>query len=248
MTPGAGAGYALQFDGINDLVELNYTAYIFGVNSGWQNTKTVSLWVRPTGTATVCPYSSVATCSAIFGDRPRWWGISRGVIGGLDRIWVWNTDGSPNSYIDTFGVSYTPGEWVHISIVHNNGVIRVYKNGAEVGAFASGTTQQPNTGAYPKLHLGGIINSSTAKWLFEGQIDEVSLWSVARTQAEIQQGMLSTLSGAEFGLAAYYRMSNGSGTVLTDDSVYFWDGLLYDGARGVPPNGAPPLWITPGPF
>lgn len=245
QTPPSG-GYALQFDGNNDFVQLNKTALMMG--PGWQDTKTVSLWVLPTGSAPACQNNSVAFCDAIFGDRPRWWGIARGVIMGTDRIWVFNTDNSPGSFMDTIAVSYTPGEWVHIALVHQNGVMHVYKNGVEVGAVASGTTVQPNTGAQPVLHLGGIINNTSRVWTFQGQLDEVQIWSIARSAAQIQQVLFQPLVGNESGLAAYYRMSNGSGTILTDDSVNSWDGTLLDGANGVPPDGSPPKWVSPGVF
>jgi hypothetical protein len=55
--------------------------------------------------------------------------------------------------------------------------------------------------------------------------------------------MFQPLSGTESGLAAYYQMSDGAGTTLTDDSNNNWQGTLFDGARGVPPDGQPPLWV-----
>ena len=233
--------YALRFDGTNDLVELPATQDILG--TGWQSTKTVSFWMKPTGQAKVCANSSVGFCDAVFGDRPRWWGVSRGVINGNDRIWVFNSDGSPTTPADILSFTYTPGEWLHLSIVHGGGVLRVYKNGVEIASTLSGPTQQPNTGALPKLQLGGIINNTSRVWTFEGELDEVSLWNVARSAAEIQQDMFHALSGSEPGLRAYYAMSNGAGTTLTDDSSFAWDGILRDGVNGVPPNGNPPLWV-----
>ena len=41
---------------------------------------------------------------------------------------------------------------------------------------------------------------------FQGKIDEVRMWSVARTQDEIQANMNKTLVGNETGLVAYYPM------------------------------------------
>ncbi len=66
------AGYALEFDGSNDYVRFASTIEMFP--SGWQETKTVSLWVRPDGPGAVC--IEVAHCDHIFGDFPRWWGIA----------------------------------------------------------------------------------------------------------------------------------------------------------------------------
>jgi len=241
-----GTDFALSFDGNNDFVELAETAYI--MDSGWEGRKTISLWVRPNGSGTECAYNDVANCDSIFGDRPRWWGITRGIRDGVDRIWIWNADASSNSFIDMIGIEYTPDEWVHIAFVHENGVIIAYKNGVVVGSMLSGNTLQPYTGGLPVLNIGGVINSTSANVTFDGEIDEVKIWSVARTEAQIQDGMYQILTGSEPGLSAYYRMSNGSGLILTDDSINSWNGTLYDGARGVPPDGSPPQWVTPGPF
>lgn len=239
--PSGNAGFALAFDGNNDFVELAETSAMLGM--GWENTKSVEFWVLPQGPTPLCAHQDPAWCDAVFGDRARWWGVSRGELFGLDRLWVWNTDGSAGSYADMIGIPYTSGEWVHIALVHADGVLRAYKNGVEVGVSASGTTMQPNTGAQPVLHLGGIINTSTRNWTFQGQMDEVRLWNYARTPTEIQAGMLQTLTGTETGLRAYYQMSDGAGLVLTDDSTFSWNGLLYDGARGVPPDGLYPQWV-----
>jgi hypothetical protein len=240
------AGFALAFDGLNDFVELAETSYILG--SGWENTKTVNLWVKPTGIGTTCLYNDPAWCDAIFGDRPRWWGISRGVMDGKDRLWVWNYDGSPGSPIDIIDISYEPDEWVHISLVHGAGKLQVYQHGELVGEVESGATQQPNTGALPILHLGGIINSAERNWTFEGEIDEVRLWSRALSAEEILTDLYRILSGDEDGLAAYYQMSDGEGLVLTDDSQNNWNGTLRDGIGEVPPNDQPPAWVISGAF
>ena len=241
LPPGS-AGYALQFDGNNDYVRLAEAANILG--PGWQSTKTVELWVRPEGPAPVCQFPNPAWCDNILGDRPRWWGISRGVINGLDRLWVFNTDGSA----DQIAIEYTPNEWVHIALVHSNGIMRVYKNGIEAGSIASGATQQPNTGALPVLQIGGVINNASRNWTFQGQVDEVRLWNTARSAADLAAYRLQELVGDEAGLMAYYKMSDGSGLTLTDDSIYNWNGTLQDGGGIVPPDGQYPLWLLSGAF
>jgi len=240
----ADTDWALQFDGSTDFVVLNTTENIIG--SGWETTKSVSLWVKPTGPVPLCPNVDPGSCDLIFGDRPRWWGIARGVIFGEDRIWIFNSDLSTLTPYDKIGVPYTPGEWVHIALVHSNGMLHAYKNGVEVGSVASGTTQQPSNNARPVLHIGGVINNSARNWTYSGLVDAVKVWKIGMTASQVQQDMNQVLSGAEPDLEAYYRMSNGSGLILTDDSISTWDGTLYDGGNGVPPDGSPPLWITPG--
>ncbi len=114
----ADAGYALAFDGINDTVKLGHAAEMMA--STWTTTKTIEVWVKPEGPSPICIYGSAESCDYIFGDKPEWWGISRGIINGQDRIWVFNWDGTP----DRVGATYTPGEWVHITLVHGGGILK----------------------------------------------------------------------------------------------------------------------------
>jgi hypothetical protein len=238
--------YALSFVGSQDHVRLTTTANIMGA-APWTTTKTVSMWIRPLGNYSCTPtFPAVGRCDAVFGDAPRWWGISRGVHeNNPDRIWVWNWDGNA----DVVGIPYTVGEWMHVTMVHDGGRLRGYKNGVLIGDVPSGATVQPNTGAPPTLYFGGLVESSTP-YFFEGQIDEVQIWSVARTAEEIRRDMYRPLSGSEPGLRAYYRMTNGSGLTVTDDSGNGWPGELRDSwsPTQFPPNGTFPQWIASGAF
>ena len=141
---------------------------------------------------------------------------------------------------------YAVDEWVHIAFVHVGGTLSAYRNGVLVASVPSGPTQQPVTGALPVLHLGGIINSTTRNWSFGGEIDEVQIWNTARTEAQIQQDMTEPVAVIDDRLAAYYRMSDGSGMWLTDDSLHGWVGTLTDGGP-VPPDG-PIQWVMSGAF
>jgi len=230
-----GAGSALRFDGATDYVVLAGTMEMMG--PGWEDEKTISLWVRPLGQAEAC--TDFGNCDAVFGDRPCWWGISRGVIGGEDKIWIWNYDDN----FDVVAVDYMPEQWVHIAMVHSGGVSRGFKDGVEVGSAPSGTTVQPSTGALPILHLGGMIVSASREYTCHAEIDEVAIWDTGRSAGQIAKDVYSLLEGNEENLAAYYRMSDGWGTQLTDDSVNHWDGTLEDGGYGVVPNGQRPLWV-----
>jgi hypothetical protein len=232
------AQWALEFDGLDDFVRLAETELMFG-GPGWAATKTVSLWVKPLGNGE-CLHPDVGWCDHVFGDRPRWWGISHGPIHGENRLWVWNRDADG---IDTIGIPYVPGEWVHVTLVHSGGELRAYRNGRAAGSRASGDTAQPETGAHPVLHLGGVIIGDGRMWTFQGQLDEVQLWSTALTPAEVQATMQQTVPRGTPDLAAYYQMSDGAGLTLTDDTGYGWDGVLTEGGPGVPSNGRPPQWV-----
>jgi hypothetical protein len=98
----------------------------------------------------------------------------------------------------------------------------------------------------PTLTFGGMIMGGNNR-THEGEIDEVAIWNTARTVNEIRQFMNHPLTGVETGLAAYYRMSDGPGSTVTDDSNHGWTGTLYDGYQQVPPS-SPILWVPSGAF
>jgi len=236
------AGWALQFDGTTDWVELAATADVIG--SGWETTKSVNLWVKP-NSGNTCTDPDAASCNTIFGDKPRFWGISIGLIpsghhGGQDCIWVWNQDASGE---DLICLSYIPGEWVNIALVHAGGVLHAFKNGIERGSLPSDATlQAPGPGSV--LYLGGVINAADKKSMFAGEIDEVRIWNRALTATEISDNLFNSLTVPQTGLKAYYQMSDGLGTTLTDDSENTWNGTLLDGGLGVTGEGGPPHWVT----
>ena len=229
----ANTNWVLQFDGATDQVTLHKTVDMIGAD--WATAKTVTLWVLPFAGNT-CAGPDAALCDAILGDQPHYWGISVGLIpsghhGGQDRIWVFNENGGE----DLIGIPYTPGEWVYIALVHDGVTLSAYKNGVLAGSTPSGPTGQAQ--GESKLYLGGVLG--TEPRLFAGLLDDVKIWDFALSSSEISDQMYLTLSGNEPGLAAYYQMSDGTGTSLTDNSQYDWTGTLVDG------GGAPgPLWVV----
>jgi hypothetical protein len=50
----------------------------------------------------------------------------------------------------------------------------------------------------------------------KGIIDKLGLWSISRTQAEIQNNMTTLLNGDEAGLAAYFNFDAGEGLTITN--------------------------------
>ena len=69
---------------------------------------------------------------------------------------------------------------------------------------------------------GVVINiGDNPTWpgrFWNGKVDEVRIWNVARTDAEIQSNMSIELTGSEAGLVAYYPMNEGTGIVVEDMS------------------------------
>jgi hypothetical protein len=207
---------ALQFDGLNDYVTLGDTGDAFG-STGWIDNKVVSAWVQPTGA--VGPATHPTSGQILVGtDRPRNFGISRAVYNGSDRLWVWNSDGNG---VDMVGIDFTPGEWLHVALVHSNGLLSAYKNGQLVGSVVSSATFVANHGTGDGQAFLGGNGRSTATYYFAGHIDEVRFWDAALDGATIFEWAFRELDASHphwANLGAYYQMSDGAGTSLTDDS------------------------------
>ena len=95
--------------------------------------------------------------------------------------------------------------WNHIAAVNNNGTRKLYINGVEVALGSSSYTVQANT---DPIHIGQDYNDNNR--IFKGMIDEVRIWNVVRTQAEIQANYQTTLSLPQTGLVAYYGFNQGT--------------------------------------
>ena len=140
---------------------------------------------------------------------------------------------------------YTAGEWMHLALVHSGGMLSAYKNGVLVGTVASGATYIAN-GADGKVYVGGTGRSGAGFYL-EGQVDEVRLWRAGVDPATLLGWMNQGLNASHpywSVLGAYYKMSDGGGVSLSDDSGHGHTGSLL-GGMGNPnwvPSGAP---VTP---
>ncbi|HSF81096.1 MAG TPA: LamG domain-containing protein [Anaerolineales bacterium] len=225
-----GGSYALRFDGVSDYVSIGnlVTSTTDVLGAGWQSTKSISMWIKPTGAAPEA--SSIGSLGQIFCDNPRWFGLARGIFSGQDRIWVWNADGT----IDWVGIEYTQDEWVHITVVHANGLLKIYKNGVLAGVTTSGATQQPGA-AQTYLSFGGAFIGNPAP-KFRGEIDELAFWATELTEYQIRDMMYREVDSGAANLRAYYAMSDGSGTFVNDDGPNSFTGTY---------NGTP-KWISSG--
>ncbi|MCD6117081.1 LamG domain-containing protein, partial [bacterium] len=188
--------YALEFDGTNDAVSLSNSASFQSVSSAL----TIEAWVK----ADEFKYDDVVFMA---NNRYSLQFTASGAIKTGLYIGGWN-EGTSNS---TAKVS----QWTHVALTYNGDKIHFYINGTAAGITdaANGTIT-----AYDSSPLSIGANYDASANYFNGKIDEVRIWNIARTQTEIQDNMNKELTGNESGLVAYYKMSNGSGITLTDNS------------------------------
>ncbi|APG60345.1 LamG domain-containing protein [Christiangramia salexigens] len=127
---------------------------------------------------------------------------------------VWYKAGSDASMYQFTGPAITYNAWSHVAFVYDN-------TNPGVGYFVvNGNTYPSNGNAHQIGSNGnlGIGSSTVYGQSFNGLIDEVRIWSVARTAQNIQDNLSGCITGSELGLEAYYKVQEGSGSVLKDFS------------------------------
>ncbi|MFM6946911.1 MAG: tandem-95 repeat protein [Flavobacteriales bacterium] len=106
--------------------------------------------------------------------------------------------------------SQTPiplNKWTHVAVTRQNGVVKMYINGIEDAATVTNNATGQN--AAPRIIGGKMVGSSVANTLFNGRIDEVRCWSVARTAAQISANLSTQFVGNEANLLAYFNFNQG---------------------------------------
>ncbi|MHC1737070.1 MAG: LamG-like jellyroll fold domain-containing protein [Ignavibacteriaceae bacterium] len=129
--------------------------------------------------------------------------------------------------------------WYHVAAVYDGSNAYIYINGVQDGSSAC--SGDITSGLSTPFHIA--MNNNV---YFNGKIDEVRLWNTARTQSELRDNMTSELVGNETGLAAYYKMSNGSGSSLSDNKTGGTSNGTINGASWVTIPSLPELYGAPG--
>lgn len=119
----------------------------------------------------------------------------------------------------TAGSILDANTWYHVALTYDGSHVTGYVNGAVVLQVAA---------------TGTIISSSTplrfglkgGNEALAGVVDEVSYWSVARTQAQILGDMDQSPIGSEAGLVGYWDLDETSGQVVFDASPNHLNGTL----------------------
>lgn len=146
--------------------------------------------------------------------------------GGVTRLLgVVSDDGSATSgHFKSLDIPYSfvTGIWYHVSYVFTPGSkVELFVNGVSIGSDVSDIP----TGIYDNtadFAVGALRENGNFNF-FDGSIDDVRLWNITRTVAQIQSDYQTELTGNEAGLVGYWKL-NGSGadsTVNGDDLTLF---------------------------
>ena len=110
--------------------------------------------------------------------------------------------------------AWNAGVWYHVAgVLDPAGGMRLYINGVQQSSTSPAATSATGTDNVNATMLG--VWGSVRR--FNGQLEEMRIWTRAITPAEIQSKMCQELSPAnETGLKAYWKFNEGSGTQVLD--------------------------------
>ncbi len=94
--------------------------------------------------------------------------------------------------------------WTHVAAVYDGTNMYTYANGVLIASQAV-SVSLPVTAN--QVNIGARIGASTEN--FTGNIEDVRVWSSARTAEQIRSSMNCELQGTESGLIAYYKFNQG---------------------------------------
>ena len=115
-------------------------------------------------------------------------------------------------------------QWVHLAAVSGPGGMKLYLNGD------TDRSEDPYPGSISAIgnndhnYLGRSVWEENA--FLRGDMDEVRVWKVARTEEQIRANMSRNLSGQEDGLIGLWNFDNVTNGVVKDLSPGGHDGLL----------------------
>lgn len=211
-----GGGNCLGFNGSNKITFASTPTIPVG-----NSTYTLEAWVKP---------NTVSGANGILG-----WGN----WGGGNQVNALRFNGPTqliNYWWDNDLVVNIPnaldGNWHHVAATFDGTTRSIYWDGELRGSDHPGGH---NVTTSTNLNIAATNNGE----YFDGAIDEVRIWSVGRSQAQIHDNMNSVIPENSAGLSAYYRFDEGTGTTAADVTGNANNGTLISSPVWVNPSTAP---------
>jgi hypothetical protein len=237
VTSVAQSGNALSLDGINSYMSV---ADHSDLDIAPGQTKTITCWIKTTspstatsriiakrgGSNTLNPSTTGTT-----GTGYEMWmgsGANAGKMAG--NAAAWNTVASSSQSFSTAGynpVASNDGVWHHIAAVFDNSstnkTVTFYVDGInpnfKVGTFSA--TYDFSTAV--SFIVGAATNATN---FFNGLIDDVRIWNVAMSQAQVQTDMTTAIHGPATNLLAAWDFENVTAPSIPDVSGNSHTGTL----------------------
>ena len=195
--------YALSFDGSNDYITINGGT----ISTAWS----FEVWFKKDSNKNTHNLTNNANS-----NNTGTWSLRLGQWKNVNKVGI-TKYGNKDYYINNANANLEINKWEHIAWTYQNNLVTVYVNGVSLGSTHKAYLHNGNqTLANNAILYWNIIGKSSNS--IGGEIDELRIWNDVRTSGEINDNMFISLGGNESNLVAYYKMSNQSGSSLTDNS------------------------------
>lgn len=206
-----GQNFALNFDGDGDEVRIGNNP-IFEI----QDQFTIEAWINATAWRQEIWQGSIVCKDGPSPDSG--FAFRCGKQGSLSFVMSVN-----NTWREVAtGAKMDLSVWNHVAVVVDNGSMTLYINGEEEATL--GYSGSPTGSSFVNLKIGA--SGEFPGRVFNGAIDEVRIWNIARSQAELNQFKNESLEGTENGLISYFNFDEGTGMNLGNKVDENLDGVL----------------------
>ena len=200
-----GNRYSLDFNGTDTYIKTSLN------NPITQNSFTIECFV----------YTDATNQSKVIAGQFDSFGLC--LTSGKIKAVIWD-----NEWVTTY--TLPTGRWVHVAFTFDGAIYSLYFDGILQGTY-SHPTSVPVTNSHP--FTIGAWSASTSENYFNGRISEVRLWNYARTSSEINSCMNKHLTGTEPGLVGYWKLNEGTGSIVLDYSSNGKHGKINGGVSWV---------------
>ena len=236
------AGAALDFDGIDDRVEIADAAW----NDFGAGNFTVECWIKKqAGSTGFSNLTGVGKWNTGATPGSNEWLITLS-NGGNNNIPNFTVEVGSTRYTAVATTSLTLGTWYHIAGVREGTTIKIYVNGVLEGSLTDAGITNINDVPGRKVMLGKIDGFAGYTNM---EMDELRIWGEARSLAQISGNMNCEIPSSAANLLANYHFNQGVGNnpnpginTLTDISGNGYDGSLINFGLMVTTSN----WVTPG--
>jgi hypothetical protein len=143
------------------------------------------------------------------------------------------------------GLNSAAPQWLHVAMTWDgpNTTLRTYVNGALKITTKSPDSKMLITTASP-FYLGC---NPPYYGCFNGLVDELRIWNVLRTDAQVMGAYNKSLVGNEPGLVGYWRFNDEPGSLTATDSVTTAGHAAHTGMLMAATPAAVPTFVTADP-
>jgi len=226
-------GNALLFDGADDLATVADSTSLHLASSA-----TIEAWIRPT-----TPFSTFQ----------RFINKGDGLVCDSNRAFELMINPSPGEGVqsdfftgDCTGWTapvgfhtFVPGEWAHVAAVYDAGTSKtsLFMNGSLLAEGTGSATGDPISQPIFPSTFPLILGSWNGSGLFyAGEMDELRIWNIVRTAADIAESYNRLVSPDTPGLVGYWHFDEAiDDQEINDSSIFGNHGVLGD-SLAVAPN------------